>query len=209
MWNAAIDRRPSAIICCATNEDVRHAVRTVRQLGLPFTTRGGGHNVAGNAVQDGALLIDLRRLSNVEFDMSRERVHVGAGARWGEVERPAADLGCAVPTGMISHTGVAGLTLGGGTGYLTRQLGTTSDNLISAEVVLADGDTVRCDESTHPDLFWRFAAPDTTTASSPALSSRRTPSRSRSWCDNQSMLLNIVKRCSACTGSGRPSSLDR
>ncbi len=154
VWNGAIDRYPSAVVRCATVEDVASSVRVLRGAGVGFTVRGGGHNVAGNAVQDGAVVLDLAPLRQVRFDPGRSIVTVGGGCVWGDVERPAADLDCVVPTGMISHTGVAGLTLGGGAGYLTRQLGTTSDSLLAADVVLADGSMVQASEADNPDLFW-------------------------------------------------------
>ena len=154
VWNWAIDRYPSAVIRCSTREDVVQAVRVLREEGISFTVRGGGHNVAGNAVRDGAAIVDLSGLRTVTFDEECRTVRVTGGCVWGDVDRLAADRKCVVPTGMISHTGVAGLTLGGGTGYFTRQLGTTSDNLLEAEVVLADGRVVCASHDSHPDLFW-------------------------------------------------------
>jgi FAD/FMN-containing dehydrogenase len=154
VWNAAIDRRPAAVVRCGTAEEVRDAIGTLRRLELPFTLRGGGHNVAGNAVRDDTVLVDLSGLRTITFDAERGTVSVGAGCVWGEVDRAAADRRCVVPTGMISHTGVAGLTLGGGTGYLTRQLGTTSDSLVEADVILADGSSVRVSSAARPDLLW-------------------------------------------------------
>jgi FAD/FMN-containing dehydrogenase len=172
VWNGAIDRYPSAVIRCSTRENVVQAVRVLREEGIPFAIRGGGHNVAGNAVRDGAAIVDLAGLRTVTFDAPNTPyvdlaglrasrfdkepwiVTVEGGCVWSEVDRLTADVQGVVPTGMISHTGVAGLTLGGGTGYLTRQFGTTSDNLLEAEVVLADGRVVRASHDSHPDLFW-------------------------------------------------------
>jgi len=119
-----------------------------------MTVRGGGHNVAGSAVADGAIMVDLSCLRGVVFSNDGQRVQVGGGCVWGDVERPAADRDGVIPTGMISHTGVGGLTLGGGTGYLTRLLGTTADSLLAAHVVLADGTTALVDEESDPDLLW-------------------------------------------------------
>ena len=154
VWNSAIDRYPAAIVRCSTRDDVVQAVRVLREEGLDFTVRGGGHNPAGNSVRDGAVVVDLSGLRRMTFDDERQTVRVEGGCVWGEVDRATADLGRVVPAGMVSHTGVAGLTLGGGTGYLTRQLGTTSDNLLEAEVVLADGSVVRASHDSHPNLFW-------------------------------------------------------
>lgn len=172
VWNRAIDRYPSAVIHCTTGEHVVHAIRVCREEGIPFTVRGGGHNVAGNSIRDGAAIIDLAGIRQVMLDAPNSPyvdlagiraprfakdprvVTAGGGCVWDEVERLVADIQGVVPTGMISHTGVGGLTLGGGTGYLTRQFGTTSDNLLEAEVVLADGRVVRASPDSHPDLFW-------------------------------------------------------
>ena len=154
-WNGAVDRRPAAIAFASDAEDVAAAIRAARAAGVPFTIRAGGHSVAGRSVRDGALCIDLRALNGVA---GRSRtpalVRVGGGALLGEVDAATQEHGLAVPAGQISHTGVGGLTLGGGLGWLMRRHGLTIDSLVSAEVVLADGSIVQASAGEHPDLFW-------------------------------------------------------
>ncbi|MFB7112804.1 FAD-binding oxidoreductase [Streptomyces sp. NPDC056291] len=154
VWNADIDRRPAAIVRCTTAEHVSAGLTWCRERNLPITVRGGGHNLAGTAVADGAVLIDTRLLAAVRVDQAAGLVHVGAGCIWGEVDRACEDLGIAVPAGVVSHTGVAGLTLGGGFGYLARQFGPTIDHLEEVEVVVADGRILTANREQHPDLFW-------------------------------------------------------
>jgi FAD/FMN-containing dehydrogenase len=145
-WNGAIDRFPSAVAFATDADDVAAAIR----LGVPFTIRGGGHSVSGRSVRDGALCIDLRALNAVEVE--GQVVRVGGGALLSELDAVTQEHGLAVPGGQISHTGVGGLTLGGGVGWLMRHHGLTIDSLIGAEVVLASGEIVHTDD--HPDLFW-------------------------------------------------------
>jgi FAD/FMN-containing dehydrogenase len=153
-WNGAIDRRPLAVAYASDAEDVAAAIRTARAADLPFTIRAGGHSVSGRSVRDGALCIDLRALNAIEVDPEREIVRVGGGALLGELDAATQRHGLAVPAGQISHTGVGGLTLGGGLGWLMRRHGLTIDSLLSAEVVLASGAIVRAAADEHPDLFW-------------------------------------------------------
>jgi FAD/FMN-containing dehydrogenase len=153
-FNGAIDRRPAAVAHAADADDVAAAVRAVRAAGVPFTIRAGGHSVSGRSVRDGALCIDLRALDGVEVDAGRAVVRVGGGALLGELDAATQEHGLAVPAGQISHTGVGGLTLGGGIGWLMRGHGLTIDSLLAAEVVLADGRLVRASADEHPDLFW-------------------------------------------------------
>ena len=153
-WNGAIDRRPSAVAYAADAEDVAAAVRAARTDGFPFTVRGGGHSVSGRSVRNGALCIDLRGLNAVSVDRRSAVVRCGGGALLGELDAATQAHGLAVPAGQISHTGVGGLTLGGGLGWLMRHHGLTIDSLLSAEVVLADGRLVRASADEHPDLFW-------------------------------------------------------
>ena len=151
-WNGAIDRRPAAVARATDADDVSAAIRAARSAGLPFTIRGGGHSVSGRSVRDGALCIDLREMNRVE--VQPDLVRVGGGALLGELDAATQEHGLAVPAGQVSHTGVGGLTLGGGIGWLMRHHGLTIDSLVAAEVVLASGEIVRASASEHPDLFW-------------------------------------------------------
>ena len=151
-WNGAIDRRPAAVACATDADDVSAAIRAARSAGLPFTIRAGGHSVSGRSVRDGALCIDLRAMNGVYVEP--DLVRVGGGALLGELDAATQEHGLAVPAGQISHTGVGGLTLGGGIGWLMRHHGLTIDSLVAAEVVLASGEIVRASASEHPDLFW-------------------------------------------------------
>ena len=153
-WNGAVDRRPAAVAYASDADDVAAAIRASRAVGLPFTVRAGGHSVSGRSVRDGALCIDLRALRAVRVDPRTALVRVGGGALLGELDAATQEHGLAVPAGQISHTGVAGLTLGGGLGWLMRPHGLTVDSLQAAEVVLADGEIVRAGADEHPDLFW-------------------------------------------------------
>jgi FAD/FMN-containing dehydrogenase len=152
--NAMIDRRPVLIARCATVADVQAAVDAGRVSGLPIAIRGGGHNGPGFGTVDGGIVIDLSPMHAVDVDPGRRVATVQGGATWGVVDAATHEHGLATPAGIISTTGVGGLTLGGGHGYLSRRHGLTIDNLIEAEVVLADGTTVRTSEEEHPDLFW-------------------------------------------------------
>jgi FAD/FMN-containing dehydrogenase len=154
MWNAAIDTRPSAIIVCADAEDVSFAVKIAAQTGLKMTVRGGGHNVAGRSIREDTLLLDLSRLRTVSVNPDLCIATVQGGALWRDVDAATAAHGLATTGGLISTTGVGGLTLGGGAGWLMRKHGLTCDNLRSAGVVLADGRYVRASDEEHSDLYW-------------------------------------------------------
>ena len=153
-WNGAVDRRPTAVAFASDAEDVAAAIRTARALGRRFTIRAGSHSVAGRSVRDDALCIDIRALNEVTVDPTTARVRVGGGALLGELDAATQAYGLAVPAGQISHTGVGGLTLGGGLGWLMRRHGLTIDSLRSADVVLADGTSTTASANEHPDLFW-------------------------------------------------------
>ncbi len=154
IWNAMVDRRPALIARCESTADVKHAVDFARNHGLLLSIRGGGHNIAGNAVCDNGLMIDLSRMNFVRVDSEAKTAAVGPGATLGDVDGETQKHGLATPTGINSTTGIAGLTLGGGFGWLSRKYGLTVDNLIGAEVVTADGDILRVNADEHPDLFW-------------------------------------------------------
>ena len=154
VYNAMIDRHPAAVVTCDSVGDVVAAVNFAREHGLEVAVRGGGHNAAGLGVWDDALVIDLSGLRKVRVDAVAHTVEVGGGCTWAEVDRATGEYGMATPSGFLSSTGVGGLTLGGGIGYLTRRFGLTIDNLLSAEVVLADGSVVNTSATSLPDLYW-------------------------------------------------------
>jgi FAD/FMN-containing dehydrogenase len=154
IWNAMIDRRPAVVIRCLGVADVVAGVGFARQHGLPLTIKGGGHNIAGLAVADGAVTLDMSLMRGVQVDVQGRRAWAQAGCLLGDVDRETQLHGLAAPLGFISATGIAGLTLGGGFGYLSRRSGWTCDNVIAFDVVTADGRLVRATESDHPDLFW-------------------------------------------------------
>ena len=154
VYNGMIDKRPALIVRCADVADVIAAVNFGRENGLLVSIRGGGHNAGGLGICDGGLVIDLSRIRYTHVDPETGTVRVGGGCTWADVDHATHAFGLAVPSGIISTTGVGGLTLGGGMGHLTRQCGLTIDNLIAADVVLADGRYVTANEQQHADLFW-------------------------------------------------------
>jgi FAD/FMN-containing dehydrogenase len=154
LHNAMFDKRPAVIVRCNSAEDVVAAVHFGRERDLDVAIRGGGHNGAGLGSVDGGLVIDLSGLKSVEVDPQKKTVRVGGGATWGDVDPATGEHGLATPSGIISTTGVGGLTLGGGLGHLTRKCGLTIDNLLEAEVVLASGEKVKANADENPDLYW-------------------------------------------------------
>src|SRR3954454_16477893 len=154
VYNAMIDKHPALIAVCAGPGDVARAIGFARDHDLPLAVRGGGHNGGGLGTCDDGVVIDLSLLRDVKVDPQARTVRVGGGATWGEVDRATGEHGLATPSGIISTTGVGGLTLGGGVGHLTRKLGLSIDNLLEAEVVLANGVCVRASADENPDLFW-------------------------------------------------------
>lgn len=154
VYNGAIDRYPRLIARCVDTADVMAAVRAARAADLTIAVRGGSHNAGGLGVWDDALVIDLTPMRSVHVDPAERLVRVGGGAVWADVDHATHPFGLAVPSGFISSTGVGGLTLGGGIGYLSRQFGLTIDSLRAVDVVLSDGTLVTADADRHPDLFW-------------------------------------------------------
>ena len=154
IYNGMIDKKPAIIIKCANVDDVIAAVNFGREQGLNTAIRSGGHNGPGLSLVDDGLVIDLSKMKSVRVDPENRRAKVEAGCTWGDVDRATHEYGLATVSGVISTTGVGGLTLGGGHGYLTRKFGLTIDNLLSADVVLADGTIVHASEDENSDLFW-------------------------------------------------------
>src|SRR5437660_865893 len=149
-----IDKRPAVIARCAGPEDVARAVRFARENDLLLAVRGGGHNGAGLGTCDGGVVIDLSQLKDIQVDPKARTVRVGGGCVWGEVDNATGAHGLATPSGIISTTGVGGLTLGGGLGHLTRKCGLAIDNLLAVDMILADGRLVTASAQEYTDLFW-------------------------------------------------------
>jgi len=154
VWNAGIDRYPAVIARCASSADVAAAVTFAATNGLEITVRGGAHSMSGAAVTDRGLMIDLSQLNRVSVDPQAKRARASGGALLADLDAATQAYGLAVPAGVVSHTGVGGLTLGGGMGWLTRQAGLSIDNLVSAQVVTASGQIRRASADENPDLFW-------------------------------------------------------
>ena len=154
LYNGLIDRRPALIVRCRTKDDVAAALVLARQAGLEVSIRGGGHNVAGRAVTDGGLMIDLAEMKGIAIDPDNATATAEGGVIWVELNAAAAEHGLAVTGGLISTTGIAGYTLGGGLGWLMGKYGLAADNLLAVELVTADGEVLEVDAASQPDLFW-------------------------------------------------------
>ena len=154
IWNAMIDRRPAVIVQCAAADDVLHTISYARENGLELSIRGGGHNIAGSALCDNGVLIDLSNMKSISVDAQKRCAYVEPGATLGDFDKAVQAHGLATPTGINSTTGIAGLTLGGGFGWLTRKYGMSIDNLVSADMVTADGRKMHVSEDENADLFW-------------------------------------------------------
>ena len=154
IWNGSIDRRPNLIARCAGVADVIDAVRCARRHGLLVAIRSGGHSYPGLSVCDAGMVIDLSQMKGIRVDPEGRIARTQAGVLLGDLDREAQAFGLAVPAGIVTHTGLAGLTLGGGIGWLERKHGLTIDQLLSVDVVTADGEFVRASEQENADLFW-------------------------------------------------------
>ena len=154
IWNGSFDKHPAVIVRCAGVSDVIAAVKFGRASGLPVAVRSGGHSFPGLSVADEALMIDLSPMKGVRVDPERRTARVQAGVLLGELDKETQAFGLAVPSGIVTHTGVAGLTLGGGIGWIMRKHGLTIDQLVSVDLVTADGELVKASEDENPDLFW-------------------------------------------------------
>src|SRR5262245_43254213 len=162
VWNGMVDRRPALVVRPTGVADVIEAIRFAREQELVIAVRGGGHSIPGLSTCDGGIVVDLSRMRGVRVDPEARTARASGGAHLGELDRQAQAFGLACPVGVVRHTGVAGLTLGGGMGRLQRKLGLTIDNLLSVDLVTADGRLVRASEDENPDLFWglRGAGPN-------------------------------------------------
>jgi FAD/FMN-containing dehydrogenase len=154
IWNAMIDRRPAVIVQCLQADDVQPVIRFARKSGLELSIRGAGHNIAGNALCDNGVTIDFSRMRKVRVDAEKRRAYVEPGATLADLDEATQAHGLATPVGINSTTGIAGLTLGGGFGWLTRKYGMTIDNLVSVDMITADGKKIRASENENGDLFW-------------------------------------------------------
>jgi FAD/FMN-containing dehydrogenase len=154
VWNAMVDKKPAVIVQCQSTSDVVAAVKHARQTNKPISIRGGGHNVAGHAVCDDGVMIDLSQMRDVKVNVVNKTAMVDGGATWGDVDAATQQHGLATPGGLISDTGVGGLTLSGGIGWLRSRYGLCIDNMVSTEVVTASGDILNASEAENADLFW-------------------------------------------------------
>jgi FAD/FMN-containing dehydrogenase len=202
IWNGAIDRYPALIARCAGADDVVTAVRFARELDLLISVRGGGHAVAGHAVCDGGLMIDLSLMKAVRVDPVAGTVRASGGVLWSELDRATQQFGLATTGGIISHTGIGGLTLGGGLGHLMRKHGLTVDNLLSVDLVTADGEQMHVDAETEPDLFWGLRGGGGNFGIATALEYRLQPVAPWCWADRSFGRCAMPRKsCASCATS--------
>src|SRR6266511_1579430 len=181
IWIVSIQKRPALIARCAGVADVIAAVKFGRQTGLPVAVRSGGHSFPGLSVADDALMIDLSPMKGIRVDPEARTARVQAGVLLGELDRETQAFGLAVPSGIVTHTGVAGLTLGGGIGWIMRKHGLSVDQLNSVDLITADGEFVKASADENADLFWESAAAAATSGSSRSSSSTASRSVQPSW----------------------------
>ena len=154
VWNGMIDRKPSIIAKCRNPADIQKALKFARTHQIPVSVRGGGHHVTGSAVLDKGMMVDLSEMKEIKVDLENKTVYAQPGVSWGELDKQTQQFGYAVPGGVVSTTGIAGLTLGGGIGWLRRKYGLSCDNLLSAELITAKGELLKVNDQSNPDLFW-------------------------------------------------------
>ena len=189
---------------CADVADLRSAIGFARTHDLLVAVRGGGHSFPGYSVCDAGMVIDLSLMKGIRVDPATRTASVQAGVLLGELDRATQAFGLAVTTGLVTHTGVAGLTLGGGLGWIMRKYGLTIDNLLSVDILTAGGELLKASETHNADLFWGCAAAVATSESSPSSSSGYTHWRRRSSRDRSSGQWRMLPRCSASTATGSP-----
>ena len=205
VWNGSIDRRPALIARCAGVADVRAAVRLARAQDLLVAVRGGGHSFPGLSVCDDGMVIDLGLMKGIRVDPEARTARAQAGVLLGELDRETQAFGLAVPSGIVTHTGLAGLTLGGGIGWIMRKYGLTIDQLLSVDVVTADGEFVKASEDQNADLFWGVRGGGGNFGIVTEFEFRLNPCGSRRlWPARSSGRWRMPRRCCASTATGSP-----
>jgi FAD/FMN-containing dehydrogenase len=202
VWNGSIDRHPGLIARCTGVTDVRAAVRIARERNLLVAVRGGGHSFPGLSVCDDGMLIDLGPMKGIRVDPGAGTVRAQAGVLLGELDRETQDFGLAVPSGIVTHTGLAGLTLGGGIGWVMRKYGLTIDQLQSVDVITADGEFVKASEDQNTDLFWGVRGGGGNFGIVTDFEFRLSPLGPTSWLARSSGRWRTPRRCCASTATG-------